>query len=694
MIAKTAHRLLAAAFCAPLLASAAPLPLEQALQMAGDGQGSAASNARLQARYAAKDQRESESGWEVFGGATVGRYHELVTEDLRDDYYGRNAAIGVRYPLLGSLARRLEAVQASERDIRVSEIELGYQRARQRLAVRSAYADWWRATQEQQLCEHVQAAARRADEQLRTRLDGQWILPSDARLMRSEWTAVTRRCALQADLLADVRESLRSLGVRIEADSTPVAMPLAGHPRPLQAWSELLQGNPRMARRDAELALAEQGRKRPWYSAIESSFNLTQSVEQRSGAGENGSGLSAGVTFSAPLDLLDYGSARNREGEARYQEALRAREQEQGTLLRELGKVLEQQRRNANEYVWRSERRAALDRIVAERRQRTGLDAGEASLRLMQAEVDHYSAGFAQISAWHAAWLQDAALRLFGDDSGDFEALLGSEWLRWQADEPGTQAQATNWRQGVYVWDSRALLDQQRRGAELRALREAGIGVLNVGLDAAQVAAPGRTRHALGELLREAHGQDLQVNLLLGDPAWIKPRQRGQLTALIERFSGLPFDGLHLDLEVEQLGWPVPDQRLRDWLDTLRAAKAASPWPLQLSSHPRWFREEARRTPCVPCELQRLDVGAISLMIYTRNAETAAARIKDIARRWPALHLRLAQSVEADQPADLSWADAGRGQLRAQTTQWQRALLPAGISGIDWQSWTDYPRSR
>ena len=34
----------------------------------------------------------------------------------------------------------------------------------------------------------------------------------------------------------------------------------------------------------------------------------------------------------------------------------------------------------------------------------------------------------------------------------------------------------------------------------------------------------------------------------------------------------LPFAGLHLDLEVEQLGWPVPEARLRDWMDTLTAA--------------------------------------------------------------------------------------------------------------------------
>ena len=694
MIKKTALRLLPLAFCAPLLATAAQLTLEQALQQAGEGRSGGASNTELEARYAAREQRESESGWEVFGSANAGRYHELVTDDLRDDYYGRSAAIGVRYPLLGSLARRLDAVRASERDVRLGQIEQGYQRARQRLAVRSAYADWWRATQEQQLCQGVEAAAASAAEQLRTRLDGQWILPSDAELMRSEWTAVTRRCALQPDLLSDIRTSLQSLGVDLDGRATPVAMPLAGHPRPLDAWRAQLDDNPRMARRDADLNLAEQGRQRPWYSAIDAYFNVTQSVEQRSGAGENGSGLSAGVTFSAPLDLLDYGSARSREGEARYQAAVQAREREHGTLLRELGKVLEQQRRNANEYVWRSERRSAVDRIVKERRQRTGLDAGEASLRLLQAEVDHYNAGFAQIAAWHAAWLQDAALRLFGDDSAGFEALLGSERLHWQPLAPEQAQTSRAWRQGVYLWHSQALLAPASRDAELRALRQAGIRIINVGLDAAQVSDLASTRTALGELLRDAHAADMQVNLLLGDPNWITPAQRPALLRLILQFDRLPFDGLHLDLEVEQLGWPVPEQRLRDWLDTLREARAASPWPLHLSSHPRWFQDQARRTPCVPCELQHMDVGEISLMIYSRNPRSSATRILDIARQWPTLPLRLAQSVERDQPEDLSWRGASAPQLQAQATEWQRTLMPAGVGGIDWQSWTDYPRSR
>lgn len=692
----TRHLLLPLLCAAPLWATAKPLPLQEVLRQAGDGGGYAAANAEMDARYAARDQRESEAGWQMFGNANVGRYRELVTEDLRNDYYGRSFAVGVRYPLLGALRRQVDAVHAADRDARFSDMDRSLQRAQQRLALRSAYADWWRATQEQALCAGVQDAEQSARQQVQQRLDGKWILPSDARLMHSEWSAVSRRCAGIPGLLDDTRASLESLGVQLQPGDQPVASELASQPKRLRDWQALLDDNPRMAQRRNELATAEQNRDRPWYSAIDSYFTLAQTREERSGASDSGSGLSAGITLSAPVDFMDYGSARNREGKARFEAASRALENQRGQLLRELGQVLERQRRALDEYTWRSERRDAVQRIIGERRQRGALDSGEASLRLLQAEVDNYNAGFAQISAWHGAWVEDSALRLFGDDSPAFAALLGGQMLQWQGSAGPEQASPdqAGWTQGAYIWDSAALLDATQRPAQLSALAQAGISQLNVSLDKVQVSQMSTTLPALRALVEQAHRRSMRVNLLLGDPAWIKPSQRGELTELIARLREVPFDGLHLDLEVEQLGWPVPDQRLRDWLATLQAAHQASPWPLMISSHPRWFSEEARRQPCVPCALPAAGVSQVSLMIYTRNPTSSSQRIAAIARQWPALHLRLAQSIEPDQPADLSWADASHDQLQRQASDWREQLAPAHVGGIDWQSWTYYPRAR
>lgn len=679
------------------VADAAPLTLENVLQRAGDGQGYAAADAELEARQAARDQRQSEAGWEMFGNANVGHYRELVTNDLRDDYYGRSYGIGLRYPLLGTLRRKVKAIQTADLDVRQSAIEQGLQHSQQRLALRSTYADWWRATEEQHLCSGVEQAAQQAEKQVQQRLAGKWILPSDAQLMRSEWTAVTRRCALQRDLLADTRTRLQTLGVSLDDNDSPVPVALAAKPNNLAAWQALLEDNPRIAARQADLTSAENRRQQPWYMAVDSYFTVAQTREERSGASANGSGLSAGITVSAPLDILAYGTARNREGQARYRAAAYALDRERGELLRELGKVLEQQRRNLDEYVWRSERRTAIDSIISERRQRGVLDAGEASLRLLQAEVDRYNASFAMIAAWHGAWLQDAELRLFGDDSAAFANLLGTQALSWQgpvAQPQEVDAPTSGWNQGVYVWDSAPLLDKTQQPSQLAALNDAGMQVIHLGLNSVQVANLDHTLPDLRDLLGAAHAAHLRINLLLGDPTWLKSSQRHLLIELIQRLRSLPFDGLQLDLEVEQLGWPVPDQRLRDWLATLVAAKQASPWPLSMTSHPRWFSDEAQRNPCIPCELPKTGVQTVELMIYSRNPTTSQNRALAIAQQWPGLNWRLAQSVESDQPADLTWAGVPAAQLSNAAAAWQTTLAPARFGGVDWQSWADYPRSK
>ena len=225
---------------------------------------------------------------------------------------------------------------------------------------------------------------------------------------------------------------------------------------------------------------------------------------------------------------------------------------------------------------------------------------------------------------------------------------------------------ADKWSQASYVWDSEALLDPGQRLAELEALRKAGMDKIYLGLKAAQIDDLVATRRQLEQLLQEAASKQLQVSLLLGDPAWIEPQGRHQLTDLLSKLKGLSFASLHLDLEVEQLGVPVPDQHLKNWLDTLRAAAKASPWPVEISSHHRWFTETRPGGTCVPCALPKVGVHRVSLMIYTRNPHNSARKAEQIAGRWPGLQFRLAQSTEPQLDATESWAGASTDQLQRQ----------------------------
>lgn len=253
-------------------------------------------------------------------------------------------------------------------------------------------------------------------------------------------------------------------------------------------------------------------------------------------------------------------------------------------------------------------------------------------------------------------------------------------------------AQAEKWSQASYVWDSEALLDPGQRPAELDALRNAGMDKIYLGLKAAQIKDLGTTRHRLEQLLRDAAGKGVQVSLLLGDPSWIEPPERHQLTDLLAKLRGLAFISLHLDLEVEQLGMPVPDQRLKDWLETLRVASSVSPWPVEISSHHRWFADPKPGQTCVPCALPGAGVRQVSLMIYTRNPNNSARMAEQIARRWPDLQFRLAQSTEPQLDATESWAGVSTEQLQHQSSAWREQLQPLGIAGIDWQAWRDFPK--
>ncbi|AYC31106.1 TolC family protein [Pseudomonas cavernae] len=697
--------------CALLLASAPGLaevlPLDELLARAAEGLALGASAAEQDALAALRQQREAEAGWQWFAAASTGRYRELVTEDVRDDYYGRNLALGLRHPLLGSLYRQRDAVQAIVHDQQRQTIRQLLQRAERRLALRSAYADWWRADQEQRWCAELLPAAQQARERLALRQREGWLRQSQARQLDGQWQALQRRCAQREALLEETRDGLAELaGLELSAAQQPRAESLAGQVQPLSAWRQAIERHPRLQARQDEVRQADQRRESPWYAGVDSHFSLAQSYEDRSGAPKPGDGLVASLTFSAPFDPLGYGRARTRETEARHQTALAQVQSERGQLLQALGQALRLQRQSIEELRAEREQLEVSHQALDELRLREQRAVETTADELLAADVEYQRSGLRLIGARHAAWLREAELRLFAEDDSELARLLGDQSLTWQALSGTAGAAAVtlaanrraaagpsrDWQQGVYVWDSVRLLDARSRTAELRELRRAGMQRLYLGLSAAQLADLPSLRQRLQATLAAARNEGLQVALLLGDPAWLQPEHRQGLLTLLGQLRGLPFAALHLDLEVEQLGWPVPDSRLQDWLDTLAAVTSINPWPLELSSHHRWFVEPVAGQTCVPCALPQRGVRQVSLMIYTRNAESSAALAEQIARRWPALQFRLAQSVEPQLTAEESWSGVPRHQLQRQVGRWRTRLQPVGIRGIDWQDWPNYPR--
>ena len=672
------------------------LPLSRLLDTVEAAPVVRAVDAELTALDSLRQQREAEAGWQWFASAGAGRYRELVTEDVRDDYQGRDLALGLRHPLLGSLHRQLDAVKVVESERQQQQARRSLYRAQQRLALRSAYADWWRAQQESRWCEGHADSVQRSRDQLAERVRGGWLLASEARLLDGRWQALQRRCSESGQVLEETRYQLSvSSGQPVEVPLQAVPETLATTAQPLSAWLNGLEAHPRLDARREQLRLAEQSRHTPWYTGIDSSFSVAQSYEDRNDGSKPDSGLVASISLSAPFDPLAYGKARGDEREARHQAAMAQLQAERDLLVQAIGQALGAHRHAADELLEARQQRDAAALAVREQRLRLENSVDQAYAGAMSAALDQAYSELRLIAAWHGLWLRQAALQLFLDDSEVHPAMLGPvqlDWREWATnDAPVALMQPDRWRRGTYVWDSRRLLDANSRADELASLVQAGMQRIYLGLSAAQLAAPDRLKDQLQVTLSEARSQGLEVALLLGDPDWLLPARRQGLIDVLATLALLPFSALHLDLEVEQLGWPVPTARLQDWMDTLAEVAQASHWPVEISSHHRWFAAPRPGEYCVPCRLDQRGVRQISLMIYTRNPERSAELAQGIARRWPGLSFRLAQSVEPQLPAEQTWSGQSRAQLHAQEERWRQRLHAASITGIDWQDWSYYP---
>lgn len=669
--------------------AAQEVTLAQLLQRLDAGPALQQAAQQLQAAQAEQALREAEQGWSLFGSASNGEYRDLDTlgaAETYDDYVGQDYQLGLRYPLLGSLKRQVEAVNSSRSAVQQQQLQLALQQAEQRLLLRGAYADWWAAQAVQQWCGQLQTQADAAQASLDTRWRAGWLRTSAAQQQQHAWRALQRQCRDSAGQQAEA-QSLLALLVPLPAAATPRAEALPSQPQSLPAWQGALTRHPRLSQREQALQLADEQRGSRWYDSVDSSFSLAHSLQNRNDYRRSGDGLVASLAFAMPFDLLGADQARRRLGEANYQAAQQALAAEQQQLQFSVLKGLRAYRQSLDALQASLERVQQTEQLWRERQARRAVDGEDGLLALLAAGQGHQAALLGRIQAWHAAWLREAELRLLLDDQAELEPLLGDGRLHWPS---ATDAGVSAWSQGVYIWDSRALLDPQRRTGELQRLQRSGLRQLYVGLSAAQVRAEDGSVAALKALLQAAEPLGLQVSLLLGEPSWMTPQGRPELLRLLERYRQLPFAGLHLDLEVEQLGWPVPAERLQQWLETLAAVARHSPWPLAISSHPRWFEAPAADAPCVPCALEPVE--QISLMIYQRDPQRSAAAIKTIAARWPQLRFRLAQSVERKLQGKLSWKGASAAQLQSQVTAWQPELAAAGISGIDWQDWQDYPQ--
>ena len=179
----------------------------------------------------------------------------------------------------------------------------------------------------------------------------------------------------------------------------------------------------------------------------------------------------------------------------------------------------------------------------------------------------------------------------------------------------------------------------------------------------------------------------------MGEPLWILPKFRQELLALIEEFSDLPFKGIHLDLEPNQLAGEKYNEiyLLRQLIRTLQAANRVSRVPIGLSIHYRYL-EPDKTDLCFGCSLENLDLEEVTLMIYVSNPIRVAQLAGPIIKQYSNVKFSIAQSVEPILTQKESYFTKTKKEFKAKMSGLYSELNHDNFSTIFIQSWEDFER--
>ena len=245
---------------------------------------------------------------------------------------------------------------------------------------------------------------------------------------------------------------------------------------------------------------------------------------------------------------------------------------------------------------------------------------------------------------------------------------------------------------GAYLWNGSLLLQAVRErtdpnawAKEFRAAQPFTSVLISFnGREIDSISRDLPLRLSLSALLRALQQNGIRTDLLLGEPNWILDRYRGDLPYLLPKLTDLPFQGLHLDLEPEQLKATGlgEEKLLNGLLETLRRVKEVTSLPLSISLN---YRDPLRKVNgrTLIDQLAELGLQRLVLMIYVSNPERAAEIAAPILRACPKLQIGIAQSVEPSPllNAEESYYRFNRNELRQKLADLTGCL--AGYNNFD-----------
>ena len=653
-------------------------------------------------------------GVSAFGNVGYARNHDIIDPQHSWTYNQGVAGAGLSVPVLGSRLQLEDAL--SEQQVQLLQLDARRELRRRELVarLRKAYGDYWQGQRMELLAGNYLQSEATFGRVLELRTRAGLLFDADRLELLSGFSLARR------DEAAGHADREVALGLMRELTGQDLDGGIAVRPLlptacldDVDASDEWGDSDPELAGLRKVVALRETSPRDSALYPVQSNVQVGYQTREDMPTGQRGGSAVLSWSFQVPIE---YGSQHRLLARAAAAQLSRAR------LEYEIRRQeLQQQRREIivrravlQESVnFAAARLAAADAAVEERSLRAVKLEGDAVEQLQRARVQRYGSAKALVEAekalvyWYAEWArfestpcQPAADKpvpqLDGSDvvsAAQAAGALRAASVRTssEAADPGSRAQTTvagASNRALYMWRSTEWLTYaaneqgERKFAEMHS---AGIARLLISLDGEQIHRAMADPSPLVHAIRSTHEHGLRVDLLLGDPGWIEPGQRGQLLAIIDGLKSVPFDGIHLDLEPGQLD-SSPD-RLPTLLgllaQTLTAASAASPWPLGLSIHPRDLNVRVGESSFADI-LLKLRVSP-TIMVYVANPDRALAIAEPLLRQHPKLAFSVALSLEKSLGPQESLWSYPEDERRRRIARVEARLTAANFTGLTLQ---------
>lgn len=681
--------------------------------------------AELDRQAGLMEREQAVSGWKVFGSLGTGAFEEAKDVNVKWQYNRAFAKMGLRYPLLGTHMReRLNILQAETRALE-SRHKLDLATRISLAELRSQYVNYWSSLRRIELSEGFLEGRERVEKLLAARTAQGFLLDADRQEFITAFELALRNIA-NARNVGKRAVGVMNLLTGSELDGFVPTRPVLPSPctDENRLSARLVESNPELSLRrilvDEQVKTSKLGRT----GEIDGSLDLAGSASQDYPNGEPGYGIALSLNVQFPAGIRKASEARERASSAAMRKAQLELDQKTGELLLDAKNSLGEYHAAHANLRFAQQRAKAAQESLRETRLRVASLTGDTLEKHQQSLFQKYQTDLDLIDAEagilhaHAALLQFApegcgepsitSGTLMQNDSAPSRKRVQPHGLSKshphptvaKADEGGATA-LTQDNPGaslprptaVYLWKSQSWLDGSTScDKATQALDSFGIGRVLVSLNREQIEAALLPEGAkrLGDFLNCARTHGVSVELLLGEPTWILPAFRKDLLHIVDELKHFPFDGLHLDLEPDQLKSAdhTREYLLEELIRTLQAVVQVSPWPVGISVHPRYFDTPRFSVRLAPA-LKTAGISEVVLMIYASEAERIAKRAAPILRAHPDLDFFVAVSVEGGLSPSESFAPQGRVRLFEALNALQSRLKRSNFLGVVIQSWTD-----